>query len=188
MEKKYLGKSKLAAWANVCLPILACVLMTDSITAERASAEYLLSFFPDVDLSLEDYLLQRNKLQDERWPTTILLPGVEKLVRHLKANNIPMAIATGSRRRNLEKKTAHLQDLFGLFEGKIVCSDDAHYKMKGKPAPDIFIIAARELLSRNVGPVEGAITEDQGQERCQGLVFEDGLPGVQAGKKAGMSG
>jgi pseudouridine-5'-monophosphatase len=170
------------------LPDSRRVPVTDPSTAERPAAEYLLSFFPDIDLTLEDYLIQRNKLQDERFPAVPLLPGIKKLVCHLKANNIPMAIATGSRRRNYEMKTAHLQDVFGLFEGKVVCGDDTHYKMKGKPAPDIFIVAARELLSRDVGPIDGAIAENQREERCRGLVFEDGLPGMQAGKKAGMSG
>lgn len=162
--------------------------LADAPTAERPAAEHLLSFFPDIDLTIDDYLMQRNKLQDERFPTVPLLPGVKRLVCHLKANNIPMAIATGSRRRNYELKTGHLQDVFGLFEGKVVCADDARYKIRGKPAPDIFIVAARELLSRNVGPIDGAIAENQGEERRRGLVFEDALPGMQAGKKAGMSG
>lgn len=157
-------------------------------TAERPAAEHLLSFFPDIDLTLEDYLIQRNKLQDEKWPTVPLLPGVKKLVYHLKANNIPMVVATGSRRRNYEKKTSHLQDVFGCFEGKVVCGDDAYPGMKGKPAPDIFIVAAKELLARKVGSVEGVITEEHKEERRKGLIFEDGLPGMQAGKRAGMSG
>ncbi|KAJ3576780.1 hypothetical protein NP233_g196 [Leucocoprinus birnbaumii] len=154
---------------------------------ERQAAEHLLSFFPDIDLTLEDYLIQRNRLQDELWPTVPLLPGVSKLVHHLKFHNIPIAIATGSRRRNYEMKTAHLQAVFGCFEGKVICGDDVHYKFKGKPAPDIFIIAAKELLSRDVGSVGESPTEKQTEERSKGLVFEDGLPGMQAGKRAGMS-
>jgi pseudouridine-5'-monophosphatase len=117
-----------------------------------------------------------------------LLPGVGKLVHHLKANDIPIAIATGSRRRNYELKTGHLQSVFGCFEGKVICGDDADHSIKGKPAPDIFIIAAKELLSRDVGPIKDSITERQREERIKGLVFEDGLPGMQAGKRARMSG
>lgn len=154
---------------------------------ERQAGEYLLSFFPDIDLTLEDYLAQRNQLQDERWPTVPLLPGVKKLVHHLKAHDIPIAIATGSRRRNYQMKTAHLQAVFGCFGGKVICGDDAAHSIKGKPAPDIFIIAAKELLSRDVGSVGELITEKQKEERRMGLVFEDGLPGMQAGKRAGMS-
>ncbi|KAL9711509.1 hypothetical protein Ac2012v2_004579 [Leucoagaricus gongylophorus] len=154
---------------------------------ERQAAEYLLSFFPGIKLTLEDYLLQRNRLQDERWPSVLLLPGVHKLVQHLKTHCIPIAVATGSRRRNYELKTAHLQATFGCFEGKVICGDDTHHNIKGKPAPDIFIVAAKELLSRDVGSADDPITVKQRIERSKGLVFEDALSGLQAGKRAGMS-
>lgn len=85
-------------------------------------------------------------------------------------------------------KTAHLQDVFGCFEGKVICGDDMKYKMNGKPEPDIFLVAARELLGYDVGGPEGPANSTQKEERSKGLVLEDGLPGMQAGKKAGMAG
>ncbi|KAJ3776977.1 HAD-like domain-containing protein [Lentinula raphanica] len=160
---------------------------------EREAALHLLSFFPDIPLKLEDYLIQRNILQDLAWPTVPLLPGVRKLVLHLRRHNIPIAVATGSRRRNYEMKTGHLEDVFGCFEGKVICGDDPRPGMRGKPDPDIFLIAAKEMLGRDIGPVQGAdeegvsLTEEQKSERRRGLVLEDGLPGMQAGKRAGMS-
>ncbi|TFK44312.1 HAD-like domain-containing protein [Crucibulum laeve] len=154
---------------------------------EREAAIYLLSFFPDISLSLETYLTERNILQDLKWPTVPLLPGVRKLVHHLKVHNIPIAVATGSRRRNYEMKTGHLQGVFGCFEGKVVCGDDMEYKMKGKPEPDIFLTAARVMLGKDVGHPGEEPTERHMLERSKGLVFEDGLPGMQAGKRAGMS-
>ena len=60
--------------------------------------------------------------------------------------------------------------------------------MKGKLAPDIFLTTAREMLNRDVGHPEISLTDIQICERGKGLVFEDALPGVQAGKRAGMSG
>lgn len=78
--------------------------------------------------------------------------------------------------------------MFGRFEGKVVCGDDAKYKMKGKPEPDIFLAAAREMLGKDVGEPGGLLSDEQKEERARGLVFEDGLPGMQAGKRAGMSG
>ncbi|KAJ3727059.1 HAD-like domain-containing protein [Lentinula raphanica] len=149
---------------------------------EREAALHLLSFFPDIPLKLEDYLIQRNNLQDLAWPTVPLLPGVRKLVLHLRKHNIPIAVATGSRRRNYEMKTGHLEDVFGCFEGKVICGDDPRPGMRGKPDPDIFLIAAKEMLGRDIGPVQG---EDEAEKK--GLVLEDGLPGMQAGKRAGMS-
>ena len=121
------------------------------------------------------------------WPTATLLPGVHKLVHHLKKHNIPIAVATSTSRKNYDLKTAHLQSLFECFEGKVVCGDHK-YDMKGKPAPDIFITTAREMLNRDVGHPEIPETDIHIHERGKGLVFEDALPGVQAGKRAGMSG
>lgn len=157
-------------------------------SAEKEAAIHLLSFFPDISLDFDTYLVERNRIQDALWPTVTLLPGVHKLVHHLKKHNIPMAIATSSRRRNYNLKTTHLQAVFGCFERKVVCGDDHKYNMRGKPAPDIFITTAREMLNRDVGYPDIPPTEIQIEERKKGLVFEDALPGMQAGKRAGMSG
>ncbi|KAJ7594439.1 HAD-like domain-containing protein [Mycena floridula] len=154
---------------------------------EREASEHLLSFFPDISLSIESYMTQRNELQDKMWPTVQLLPGVRKLVLHLKKHNIPMAVATGSRRRNYELKTAHL-DLFECFDGKVVCANDSiKFKMRGKPEPDIFLIAAKEMLGRDVGDLISTPSPEQIAERKKGLVLEDAVLGLQAGKRAGMS-
>jgi pseudouridine-5'-monophosphatase len=157
--------------------------------AEREAGIHTMSFFPDIPISVDEYLAERNRVQDTLWSSAKLLPGVHKLVTHLKMHNIPMAVATSSRRRNFEKKTAHLQAVFSVFEGKIICGDDEHYKMRGKPAPDIFLIAAKALLDRDVGEPEAEVLDAHtSEERAKGLVFEDALPGLQAGKRAGMSG
>ncbi|KAF5346313.1 hypothetical protein D9758_011484 [Tetrapyrgos nigripes] len=167
---------------------------------ERAAALHLLSFFPDIDLDLETYLKERNRLQDLAWPTVPLLPGTRKLVLHLKKHSIPIAIATGSRRRNYELKTRaegaqpEKREVFEAFEEKVACGDDTQYGMRGKPNPDVFLVAAKELLGRNVGKLVGVdeegseyLTKEQLDERAKGLVFEDALPGMQAGKRAGMN-
>ena len=103
---------------------------------------------------------------------------------------MPIAIATGSVRRNYERKTAHLQHVFGRFGEHVVCGGDDGAG-RGKPFPDVFLAAAR-ALGRPVGPNEddgeAAVGEAECTERARGLVFEDAIPGVQAGKRAGMSG
>jgi pseudouridine-5'-monophosphatase len=121
------------------------------------------------------------------WPTVQLLPGVQKLVLHLKKHSIPIAVATSSRRRKYNMKTGHFTEVFGCFEEKVVCGDDFPGKMKGKPEPDIFLTAAREQLGRKVGEHVDC-SEEEMEERGKGLVFEDAIPGMQAGKRAGMSG
>jgi len=83
-------------------------------------------------------------------------------------SRIPMAIATSSRMSGVEKKrTRHECNLFEHID-EIVTGDDPAVK-NGKPAPDIYIEAARRL---GVDPTE-----------C--LVFEDALSGVKSGKAAG---
>ena len=159
-----------------------------NVLAEKEGAIYLLSFFPDIQLDVNTFLVERNRVQDTLWPTVTLLPGVHKLVHHLKTHNVPMAIATSSRCRNYHLKTAHLQSVLECFEGKVVCGDDHQYKMRGKPAPDIFIATAWEMLNRDVGYPKVSRTDKQIDECRKGLVFEDALPGLQAGKRAGMSG
>ncbi len=100
-----------------------------------------------------------------------------------------MAVATSSRRRNFEIKTAHHQDVFGCFEGKIVCGDDTQYNMQGKPAPDIFLVTAAVYLGKKhrEAQLQSQLRITSRREQ-KGLVFEDAIPGIQAGKRAGMSG
>jgi len=153
----------------------------------------LLSFFPDIPLTLESYLSQRTALQHLAWPTVPLLLGIEKLVLHLKKHDISIAIATRSRRKNYELKTNHLSQVFGCFDGKFVCADDPREGIRAKPNPDVFLVAAKEMLGRDVGPAKGEMEEGveltvaQKKERSRGLVLEDALLGMQAGKRAGMT-
>lgn len=79
-------------------------------------------------------------------------------------------IATGSRADNLEIKSSGLRELFDCFPSdRIVTADTlAELNLKGKPDPAIFELAARRL---------GRTTADA---RSRTLVFEDGVPGVQA--------
>ena len=124
------------------------------------------------------------------WPHIQPLPGIVKLVKHLHANKIPIAIATGTRRRNLKLKIGHLGYFIDCFDGRLVCADDGKIASdRGKPCPDLFLVAARELLDRPVGTKEHSeAAEEEKLERAKGLVFEDAIPGMEAGKRAGMNG
>jgi len=178
---------------------------------EKDAALHLLSFFPDISLTVEDYLRRRDEAQDKAWPTVALLPGVEKLISHLKKHDIPVAVATGSRRRNYILKTsgAKVQPAFQHFslEENVVTGDPLPEdpevpgrvanglrgirKGRGKPHPDIFLVAAKECLGRDVGDVstDASVDLEEGLavERRKGLVFEDAIPGVVAAKRAGMN-
>jgi beta-phosphoglucomutase-like phosphatase (HAD superfamily) len=72
-----------------------------------------------------------------------LMPGAERLVRHLYASGIPMAIATGSDSHQYFSKIAKFDDFFSksnFFRHYVLAGDDPHVK-RGKPFPDVFIEA-----------------------------------------------
>ena len=96
-----------------------------------------------------------------------LAPGAIEFLNFLKEHNIPRTIATMSEWDNVEFyiKEFNLSEWFDI--DKIVYSDG---KIPGKPAPDIFLIAAEKL---NLPPKD-----------C--LVFEDAIAGINAAKAAGI--
>lgn len=61
-----------------------------------------------------------------------------------------------------------------------MCGDDAAMaNRKGKPAPDIFLLALQRI-NETLSPQDKPIAS----EEC--LVFEDSIAGVEAGRRAGM--
>ncbi|KAI9089807.1 HAD-like domain-containing protein [Phlyctochytrium arcticum] len=121
-------------------------------------------------LSVEDYLEEAAVMQELMWPEVPLLPGVERLLRHLHASGIPMVVATSSTREKFELKTTKHRELFSLF-ASVTCGDDPEIR-RGKPAPDIFLVAREKLGNPPL-------------ENC--LIFEDAFMGLQAAKAAGMA-
>lgn len=120
-------------------------------------------------MSVTEYLEIMSLIQEDLFPHVKILPGVEKFVRHLKAHDIPMAVATSSTRSKFELKTSLNKEFFELFD-VIICGDDSEIK-RGKPAPDLFLAAQKHLGNPPA-------------EHC--LVFEDAVNGVQAGLNANM--
>lgn len=128
----------------------------------------------------EEYFAITSKKQAEKWPKTQFMAGALELLKHLKEHEIPMALATSSHKKNYDLKTAHLKYGFDLFGDHIVVGDDSRIPAgRGKPHPDIWLVALESLNTerRKKG------LEDIKPEEC--LVFEDGVPGVTAGKAAG---
>jgi len=93
------------------------------------------------------------------------LPGVESWLRTLRDAGIPCVIASSTHRENI---TTTLEVL-GLeeFFSAIIAAEDVK---RGKPDPEVFLTAAKQL----------------GVEPRNGVVFEDALVGVTAAQAAGM--
>ena len=73
--------------------------------------------------------------------STGLKPGARRLVSHLARHGVPAAVATSSRRTNSCVKMSRHRDLFSLFSHAVYGSDDPAVA-RGKPDPDIFLVAA----------------------------------------------
>jgi pseudouridine-5'-monophosphatase len=131
------------------------------------SARYLVETLA-LPLTAEAYLEERAVIFEELMPTAAPMPGARILTDALVAQGIPMGVATSSSRAMFELKTTHHRDWFATFD-IIVVGDDPQVK-HGKPAPDIFLVAAQAL---------GANPRD-----C--VVVEDAPAGVQAARAAGM--
>ncbi|KAJ3294301.1 glutathione synthase [Rhizoclosmatium sp. JEL0117] len=142
---------------------------------ERDAANILIEAYGIEGYTADDYLKERNAMHESRFPDCKPLPGVLRLIKHLKDSNVPICVATSSHRKAFELKSSKNGELFGLFDGNITCGDDAQIK-KGKPAPDIFLAGAKSLGFN--------AATDQDYQKC--LVFEDAPSGVLAGLNAGM--
>ncbi|OTA84504.1 hypothetical protein M434DRAFT_400450 [Hypoxylon sp. CO27-5] len=157
-------------------------------------------------VSESDYLAQLTALQQQHFPTAKPLPGVEKLLGDLgrtrwwdfkdqngvrngekggkggqKAQRVHIALATSSNSANFAVKTSKWTELFSVFEShRRVLGDDKRIQPgRGKPLPDIYLLALK-TINDSLDEGEKPITP----EEC--LVFEDSVPGVEAGRRAGM--
>lgn len=85
------------------------------------------------------------------------------LIKSLKENNIKVAVISSSKNCLLILKKANIDNLFNV----IITGNDIN---RGKPHPDIFLLAARRL----------------GLEPKECLIFEDAVLGIEAAKRAKM--
>lgn len=129
------------------------------------TAVYFKEFFHIPD-SLEKIKADWNRMAWDKYTNKVpLKPGIPEFLEGCRKNRIMLGIAT-SNSRELVENIADVHNLRDYFTCIMTGCDVAH----GKPAPDIYLAVAEKL---NVKP-----------EKC--LVFEDIIPGIQAGISAGM--
>jgi beta-phosphoglucomutase family hydrolase len=108
------------------------------------------------------------KLKDRYFLQYLEKNGVEpyeaaiELVRTLQAQNVKTAVVSSSRNCAAVLEAAGIAR---LFDTRVDGKDLAGLKLKGEPAPDVFLEAARRLRA---------------EPSCS-IVFEDVIAGVQAG-------
>ena len=116
--------------------------------------------------SIEQIMCNWNQMAWEKYANEVpLKSGAKEFLDICKSRGIKLGIAT-SNSRELAQNVADVHGLHDYFDCIVTGSD----VKKGKPAPDIYLAAAKEL--------------DVKPKNC--LVFEDICPGIAAGQSAGM--
>ncbi|WP_233843621.1 HAD family phosphatase [Dyella sp. 2HG41-7] len=130
--------------------------------SERFIANALGPAFP-LEAVRDDFLHRLQQRVDSG--DVLAKPGLHELLDFLEEHAIPKAVATSAERGEARKKleAVHVLHRFPV----LATSDQVH---RGKPAPDLFLLAAERL---GVSPV-----------RC--TVLEDSEAGIKAAAAAGM--
>lgn len=138
-------------------------------TTEPNTAETVINEL-NVPLTVTEFLHRLDDLVRVQFRHLNLMKGAERLLRHLHESNVKFCLATSSGKEMAEIKMSSHSELFKLFSHFVMGSTDAEVR-HGKPAPDIFLIAASRF-------------EDKPDpSKC--LVFEDSPNGVRSAMAAG---
>lgn len=125
-----------------------------------------------------------------QFPDCKPLPGAETLVAKLSrarnvssGNRIELALASSCQSHSYDIKTSapETKQLLSFFPSdKRILGDDPRVREgRGKPAPDIYLVALQSLNSAMVYGDKAIMPNE-----C--LVFEDSVAGVEAARRAGM--
>lgn len=157
IDIEYLGRFGIALPDN----LQACI---EGMSFSETAAYFKERFGLPVDL--ETIKADWNHMAGDKYAHEVpVKDGVRELLSYCTAHGIKVGIAT-SNSRHLVENVVRAHRLESYFD----CIMTACEVEKGKPAPDIYLAVAKELA---VDP-----------RNC--LVFEDIVPGIQAGKAAGM--
>lgn len=102
-----------------------------------------------------------------------LLPGVEKLVKHLHQNKIPVAVATGATRRNFQFTMKDFPKEITSIFNPVICADDEELEGRIKPDAEYYRLAQKRFQSP---PVDGMASV---------LIFEDSITGIKGAIASG---
>ncbi|CAL9076308.1 unnamed protein product [Musa acuminata var. zebrina] len=120
----------------------------------------------ELPCTIEEFISAITPMFLDQWCNIKALAGATRLIKHMRNHEVPMALASNSPKSNIKEKISFHQGWKESFS-VIIGGDEV---AMGKPSPEIFVEAAKRM---NADP-----------SNC--LVLEDSLPGVMAGKAAGM--
>jgi HAD superfamily hydrolase (TIGR01509 family) len=156
------------AWERALLPYGYALTEADAETSVGLPYPRVHAYFaaraalPDADAFWGEFTGELFGLIDA---DLVVFDDAVEAARSLRSRGVPVAVASSSPRERLSRtlERAGLLDAFDV----VVSGDEVEH---GKPAPDMFLLAASRL----------------GVEPATCVVVEDSPPGVQAGVAAGM--
>lgn len=140
-------------------------------------------------ISRQQFARELKEQMRQDFPSSRPLPGAEELLSRLSRGHsatgecIVLALASSTKTHSYELKTSNpeAKQLLSFFNpDKRVLGDDPKLRQgRGKPAPDIYLLALQLINSTSTCGARAIKPEE-----C--LVFEDSVAGVEAGRRAGM--
>ena len=135
---------------------------------ELVTAKIVVDTF-EVKLTPEEFLEKRNAITPEYFKKCPFIEGAKEITDKFKKElKLKTALATSSSKINFDYKTFNKKEWIKEDFDAIVLGDDKRIK-NGKPAPDIFILAAKEI----------------GLKPNECIVFEDSIGGMKAAISSG---
>lgn len=144
-----------------------CMGVTSEVVARTVINDLGLPITP------EEYISQLDEEYQTVFSKVQMMPGVKRLLDHLKKHNIPMAIATSSKKSSFELKVNKFgPEWLEYFHHVLLAPEEPLVKMS-KPAPDTFLVARDKF-------------DPPLPDHSSCLVLEDAPFGALAGCRAGM--
>ena len=135
---------------------------------ELVTAKIIVDTF-EVKLTPEEFLEKRNAITPEYFKKCPFIEGAKEITDKFKKElKFKTALATSSAKINFDYKTFNKKEWIKEDFDAIVLGDDKRIK-NGKPAPDIFILAAKEI----------------GLKPNECIIFEDSIGGMRAAISSG---
>ena len=135
---------------------------------ELVTAKIIVDTF-EVKLTPEEFLEKRNAITPEYFKKCPFIEGAKEITDKFKKElKFKTALATSSAKINFDYKTFNKKEWIKEDFDAIILGDDERIK-NGKPAPDIFILAAKEI----------------GLKPNECIIFEDSIGGMKAAISSG---